>query len=194
MIYLNFEFFAESSLLGASLAMDAFSVSLANGLNEPKMKIRKAAGMAGIFALFQAAMPIIGYFCVHTIAQQFEFFGRFVPYIAFILLGFIGGKMLIDGINNKCEKECCAATAKAILLQGVATSIDALSTGFAIEEYTEFMAVICAVIIAAVTFVICFAGVFIGKRFGTAIAGKAGIFGGTILIIIGIRILLQGII
>lgn len=157
------------------------------------MKVRKAISMAGVFAVFQAAMPLIGYFCVHTIAEQFSFFQKFIPYIALILLCFIGGKMLIDGIKNKCECECCVATMKAILLQGVATSIDALSTGFAIEEYTSLMAVICAAIIAAVTFVICFAGVFIGKKFGTAIACKAGIFGGIVLIIIGVRIFIRGV-
>ena len=193
MIDLNFGFFVKSTALGVSLAMDAFSVSLANGLNEPKMKARKAVIIAFVFALFQAAMPLIGWVCVHTIAEQFAFFEKLIPYIALVLLGFIGGKMLIDGIKNKCEGECCATTFKGILVQGVATSIDALSTGFTISEYNALSAIVCALIIAVVTFIICFAGVFIGKKFGTSISGKAGIFGGIILIIIGVQIFIKGV-
>ncbi len=172
--------------------MDAFSVSLANGLSEPKMKIKKAFSIAFIFAFFQAAMPIIGWVCVHTVAQQFEFFQKLIPYIALILLLFIGGKMLIEGIKNKCEEDC-ASTFKGILVQGVATSIDALSTGFTISEYDALKAVVCAVLIALVTFIICFMGVFIGKKFGTSISSKAGIFGGIILIIIGVQIFIKGV-
>ena len=190
---MNFGFFLKSGALGVSLAMDAFSVSLANGLSEPKMKIKKALGIAFVFAFFQAAMPIIGWVCVHTVAQQFEFFQKLIPYIALILLLFIGGKMLIDGIKNKCEGECCTTSFKGILVQGVATSIDALSTGFTISEYDALKAVVCAVLIALVTFIICFIGVFIGKKFGTSISSKAGIFGGIILIIIGVQIFIKGV-
>lgn len=190
---LNFGFFLKIGALGVSLAMDAFSVSLANGLSEPKMKIKKAAGIAFIFAFFQAAMPLIGWICVHTIAQQFEVFEKLIPFIALILLSFIGGKMLIDGIKNRCEEECCQSTFKGILVQGVATSIDALSTGFTISEYNALKAIICAVVVAVVTFVICFAGIFIGKKFGTSISGKAGILGGIILIIIGVQIFIKGV-
>ena len=190
---MNFGFFLKSGALGVSLAMDAFSVSLANGLSEPKMKIKKALGIAFVFAFFQAAMPIFGWVCVHTVAQQFEFFQKLIPYIALILLLFIGGKMLIDGIKNKCEGECCTTSFKGILVQGVATSIDALSTGFTISEYDALKAVVCAVFIALVTFIICFIGVFIGKKFGTSISSKAGIFGGIILIIIGVQIFIKGV-
>ena len=190
---MNFGFFLKSGALGVSLAMDAFSVSLANGLSEPKMKIKKALGIAFVFAFFQAAMPIIGWVCVHTVAQQFEFFQKLIPYIALILLLFIGGKMLIDGIKNKCEGECCTTSFKGILVQGVASSIDALSTGFTISEYDALKAVVCAVLIALVTFIICFIGVFIGKKFGTSISSKAGIFGGIILIIIGVQIFIKGV-
>lgn len=157
------------------------------------MKIKKALGIAFVFAFFQAAMPIIGWVCVHTVAQQFEFFQKLIPYIALILLLFIGGKMLIDGIKNKCEGECCTTSFKGILVQGVATSIDALSTGFTISEYDALKAVVCAVLIALVTFIICFIGVFIGKKFGTSISSKAGIFGGIILIIIGVQIFIKGV-
>ncbi len=189
-------FFINSIGLGAGLAMDAFSVSMANGLNEPKMKLRKMTAIALVFALFQAAMPLIGWVCVHTICNIFQSFEKFIPWIALILLSFIGGKMLIEGIKNKgeAETEPKATTFGALMVQGVATSIDALSTGFTISEYNVYMALLCAAIIAAVTFALCLIGVKLGKRFGTSLAGKAGILGGVILIAIGIEIFVTGII
>ena len=101
----SFVFFVNSILLGVGLAMDAFSVSLANGLQEPKMKKGKMAGIAGVFAGFQALMPMLGWICVHTVMQYFEAFEKFIPWIALILLVFIGGKMLMDGIKNKEAKK-----------------------------------------------------------------------------------------
>ena len=195
---MNLKFFFNSALLGAGLAMDAFSVSLANGLNEPKMKKGKMTGIAGIFAVFQAVMPLIGWVCIHTMVQYFKAFEKFIPWIALILLIFIGGKMLIEGIKgNDCvqdECNCKKISLTALLVQGVATSIDALSVGFTIAEYDLKMALVCAAIIAAVTFVICFVGIAIGKKFGTKLAGKAGIFGGVILIGIGIEIFVSSFI
>ncbi len=190
----NFVFFFNSILLGVGLAMDAFSVSLANGLNEPCMKRKKMCGMAGVFALFQAAMPMIGWICVHTIVEKFQAFEKFIPFIALVLLVYIGGKMLLDGLKKtEEEKECKAVSVSALLVQGVATSIDALSVGFTIAEYGFLMAIVCAVIIAVVTFFICVAGIAIGKKFGTKLANKASIFGGVILILIGLEIFLTGI-
>ena len=187
-------FFFNSTLLGVGLAMDAFSVSLANGLNEPAMKKRKMCGVAGIFAVFQGLMPMIGWICVHTIVQYLKAFEKCIPWIALILLLFIGGNMLVEGIKNKDgESEKAEVGIAALLLQGVATSIDALSVGFTIAEYGLFMAVVCALIIASITFVICMAGLTIGKKFGTKFAGKATILGGVILIFIGIEIFVTGI-
>ena len=189
----NFIFFFNSALLGVGLAMDAFSVSLANGLNEPKMKKNKMCGVAGVFAFFQALMPMIGWVCVHMLVQYFKAFEKFIPWIALILLLFIGGKMLIDGIKNKDgEVEKTGVGLTALLVQGVATSIDALSVGFTISEYGFLMALVCALIIAVVTFIICIAGLFIGKKVGTRLAGKANILGGLILIFIGIEIFVTG--
>ncbi len=186
---LGFVFFFNSALLGIGLAMDAFSVSLANGLNEHSMKPAKMCGVAGVFALFQALMPMIGWVCVHTIVQYFTALETLIPWIALGLLGFIGGKMLIEGIQRKdtCELAPPVGFA-ALLVQGVATSIDALSVGFTISEYDLTAALLCAVIIAAVTFVICLLGLFIGKKAGCKLAGKAGILGGAILILIGLEI------
>ena len=186
---LGFSFFFNSILLGIGLAMDAFSVSLANGLNEPCMKKPKALGVAGIFSLFQFAMPMIGWVCVTTVAQYFTAFEKFIPWIALGLLGYIGGKMLYEGIHNKCScEEKPSVGLGALLIQGVATSIDALSVGFTISDHNFVEALIACLLIGVVTFFICFAGIAIGKKAGTRLAGKAGIFGGAILIFIGLEI------
>ena len=193
---MGFPLVFDSLLIGTGLAMDAFSVSLANGLNEPCMRRRKIFAVAGIFALFQALMPLIGWVCVHTVAAYFEAFESAIPWIALVLLSFIGGKMLFEGINeNRCKEvdgelvcECKSVGLWSLLVQGVATSIDALSVGFTISDYELSEALICALLIALVTFVICYAGVLLGKRFGTALAGKSEILGGAILIFIGVEI------
>lgn len=191
---LSFTFLVTSFLLGVGLAMDAFSVSLANGLNEPEMKPRKMTFIAGIFAFFQGLMPMIGWVCVHTILQVFEVFEKFIPWIALILLAYIGGKMLMDGIKNEIETvNACGITLKALMVQGVATSIDALSVGFTIAEYNFVMALICVIIIMVVTYVICFGGLIIGKKFGTKLSNKATIMGGIILILIGLEIFITGV-
>lgn len=190
----NLLFFFNSVLLGVGLAMDAFSVSLANGLNEPGMRKKKMYSIAGVFAFFQAAMPMIGWICVHTIVQYFKAFEKCIPWIALILLIFIGGKMLLEGIKNKDgENEKTKVGIAALFVQGVATSIDALSVGFAIAEYGLFMALVCALIIALVTFIISMAGLVIGKKFGTIFSNKATILGGVILNFIGIEIFVTGI-
>lgn len=187
-------FFFNSVLLGVGLAMDAFSVSLANGLNEPDMKKEKMCGIAGVFAVFQAIMPMTGWLCVHTIVQYFRAFEKFIPWIALALLSFIGGKMLADGIRNKdSEAEKTQVGMIALLIQGIATSIDALSVGFTIAEYGLGMALVCALIIAVVTFLICMAGLILGKKFGTRFSNKAAILGGVILIAIGLEIFVTGI-
>lgn len=185
-------FVVKSLLLGAGLAMDAFSVSLANGLNEPKMRHRRMCAIAGVFAGFQAAMPMAGWVCVHTIAQHFCTFAHYIPWIALILLGLIGGKMLLEGICGG-EDEKPAVGLWMLLMQGVATSIDALSVGFTIANYDWRMALVCALIIAAVTFVICLAGLLIGRTFGTRLAGKASILGGLILILIGLDVFISSL-
>lgn len=194
---MNFEadFFITYILLGAGLAMDAFSVSLANGLNEPCMKKTKACAIAAIFAAFQAFMPMTGWICVHTVVQYFKSFELLIPWIALILLCFIGGKMLKEGIQTKDECPCAKSGTGfvSLIIQGIATSIDALSAGFAISDYDFTAALSASLIIALVTFIICICGVCIGKKAGTHLAGKAGIFGGIILIVIGMEIFANGI-
>ncbi len=178
--------------MGLGLAMDAFSVSLANGLCEPNIKPKKVSLIAGVFAVFQFLMPMLGWVCVHTVLSYFKVFEKAIPFIALGLLLFIGIKMIIDGVKPK-QEEKCGIGFTALLIQGVATSIDALSVGFTIATYTFFHAFIACLVIGFVTFIVCFIGVIIGKKFGTKISGKANIFGGTILIIIGLEIFLTGI-
>lgn len=193
---MDFLFFVNSVLLGAGLAMDAFSVSLANGLNNPKMNKRNMCGIAGVFGVFQAMMPMLGWVCIHTVVEYFHSFEKLVPWIALILLAYIGGKMLYEGIKKKNEEEEApkALSIGVLLVQGVATSIDALSVGFTIAEYDALSAVISSLIIAVVTFLICMGGLVIGKKFGTRLANKASILGGVILILIGIEIFINGIV
>ena len=183
-------FFITNILLGVGLAMDAFSVSLANGLNQPCMGKDKMCGIAGVFAFFQAIMPLVGWICVHTLLEYFKAFEPFIPWIALALLCYIGGKMIYDSIKQKDEEGCekKGVTLWGLLVQGVATSIDALSVGFTIAHYDAVKAVVAAILIATVTFIICLAGIIIGKKAGTRLAGKAGILGGIILILIGLEI------
>lgn len=191
---LNFSFFFTNIMLGVGLAMDAFSVSLANGLNEPAMKKHKMCGIAGIFAAFQFLMPVVGWVCVSTIAQLFSAFEKFIPWIALALLSYIGGKMLYEGIRSgNAEEDSPAVGLSALLVQGVATSIDALSVGFTISHYTWLEALLAGLLIGGVTFLICFIGLSIGKKAGTKLANKAGIFGGIILILIGFEIFISGL-
>lgn len=186
-------FFLNSILLGAGLAMDAFSVSLVNGLNEPQMKNSKEIAIAGTYALFQFAMPLTGWICVHTIATLFTSFQKFIPWIALILLLYIGGKMIFESFSKKQEDEQISKslTFKVLLVQGLATSIDALSVGFTIAEFTWIFALVESLIIAITTFIICFIGLKIGKKAGTKLSEKAELIGGIILVAIGIEVFVK---
>ena len=187
-------FCLNSILFGIGLAMDAFSVSMANGLHEPRMKTGRMCLIAGTFGLFQVLMPLLGWVCVHTVAELFTGFHRMIPWIALLLLGYIGGKMLLEGLRGEgSDADAVAVGLGGLLLQGIATSIDALSVGFTIAEYSWPAALTEALIIGIVTFLICLAGLRIGKFFGMRLAGKASILGGVILIAIGLEIFLTGV-
>ena len=188
-------FLINSILLGFGLAMDAFSVSIANGLHDPQMKNKRMCLIAGTFAFFQFIMPMAGWICVHFLAEAFTAFQPFIPWIALLLLSYIGGKMILEGIHGNADGDSCEIdqplTYRLLAVQGVATSIDALSTGFAIADYHWAMALAASAIIAVVTFAVCVVGVKIGKRFGMKLAKRASILGGVILILIGIEILVS---
>ena len=189
-------FFFNSILLGVGLAMDAFSVSLANGLSEPGMSKRRALAIAGTFALFQFLMPVLGWVCVHALASRFAVFERFIPWIALGLLAYIGGSMLREGVRGDDtpeEREPSGSQALSLILQGVATSIDALSVGFTIADYDAAAALVCSLIIAAVTLAICLGGLRLGRTLGMRLSGRASILGGAILILIGAEIFIKGV-
>ena len=188
---LSVSFFLNSLLLGVGLAMDAFSVSVANGLRSPDMPRRRRILIAATFAFFQAFMPLLGWFCIHSLVQTFTRLTQFVPWVAFLLLAVIGGKMISD--SRKPPEAVPPLTFGALLLQGVATSLDALSVGFTIADDPLLNALICAAIISAVTFAICVAGLFLGRRVGAKLS-KATLLGGLILIGIGAEILLKHLI
>lgn len=191
----NLGFIVGNILLGVGLAMDAFSVSMANGLGDPHMKRRKMFLIAGTFGFFQFLMPMAGWICVHTIVEYFTAFQKAIPWIALILLGWIGGKMLIEGVRswNADEPPAKEVSLWELFIQGIATSIDALSVGFTIAEYGALMAFTASMIIAVVTFGICIGGLRIGRKFGTKLAGKSSVLGGVILIAIGIEIFVSNL-
>ena len=190
--------------LGVGLAMDACAVSMTNGLNEPQMKLGKAAGIAATFGFFQALMPMIGWICVSLIVDKFEKFAAWVPFIALALLAIIGGKMLYDGIKDTKKDSNPESVRKLtfgmLIVQAIATSIDALSTGFSLAKIAGdnagadwWKALISVGIIAVVTFGISLGAVYLGKKFGNKLGNKAQILGGAILIAIGLEIFITGV-
>ena len=186
----SFVFFLNSALLGVGLAMDAFSVSMANGLHDPRMSRGTMCRIAGTFALFQAVMPMTGWVCVHTIVEMFSSFETFIPWIALALLGYIGGKMLVDGIRGEEAEEAAELSAGALLMQGVATSIDALAVGVTFA-FLEVSIVPAISIIGCTTFCLSLVGVAVGNFFGARYKKRAELAGGIILALLGIKILLE---
>lgn len=195
MYLLSVKFYLNSILLGVGLAMDAFSVSIANGISEGKMKTKRRIRIAGCYSIFQFIMPVIGWCFVKELVSVIKALEPFIPIIGFLLLLYLGGKMIIEELFSKSDEasedsfEGCV-TDRMLLLQGIATSIDALSVGFTIEKYAFVDAFVAALIIGLVTFVICMIGLKIGIRFGSLLAKRATVAGGIILILIGFEILL----
>lgn len=184
-----------SIFLGFGLALDAFSVSVADAMANPGMKKRRKFSIALTFAVFQTMMPLIGWICVKTIADKFTIFQKAVPYIALILLAYIGIKMIIESRKGGEEENegVAALTLATLMIQGIATSIDALSVGFAIADYSSLEALVSTLIIGITTFIICIFGLELGKKVGKAFSDKATLFGGCILIIIGLEIFIKGV-
>ena len=188
-----------SLLLGIGLAMDAFSVSIANGIVESGMRKRRMLAIAGVYAAFQFLMPMLGWILVTTLEEIFTKFSILIPWIALILLLFIGGKMIVEAILEKKngkkpdEEQVTKLTFKTLIIQGIATSIDALSVGFTIADYSLKRAFAASFIVGAVTLVICLIGLIFGRKIGEKVSGTATIIGGIILIIIGIEIFVKGV-
>ena len=177
----------EIVLVGIGLAMDAFAVSICKGLSMKKMNWKSAIIIALYFGIFQAIMPIIGYFLGTTFSSFVE---NIDHWIAFILLAFIGGNMIKESTDDEVEKRNDKVDVKTMLLLAVATSIDALAVGitFAFLKTNIGLAVI---IIGSITFLLSIIGVKIGNKFGDKFQNKAELTGGIILIIIGLKILLE---
>ena len=181
----------ELLLISVGLAMDAFSVSVCKGLSMKKLDLKGGVITALFFGAFQAFMPVIGYF----LGSRFEdFISSFSHWVSFGLLAVIGGKMMIEAIksgDDESENEY-RLNIKELFVLAVATSIDALAVGivFAAEKTPVITSV---TIIGVVTFLLSFAGVYIGHRFGSKYEKKAELAGGAILIIIGVKLLLEGL-
>ncbi len=189
-------FILNSLALGIGLAMDAFSVSLANGLHERNMKQGRMAMIAGLYAFFQFAMPLIGWISIRGIEKIFSAFEKMVPWITLILLLFLGIRMIREGVEEKKtgkapEGPGGGISFRLLLLQAFATSVDALSAGFTLAEYRAGQAVLAAGLIGGVTFLICLAGLLLGRKVGTKLSWGASVLGGVILILIGVRIFLS---
>jgi len=180
--------YIETFLLGLGLAMDAAAVSAVNGFTEPKMKLIKILFMAFLYGSFQGFMPMIGYVAGSLVVNILS---NIIPYVALILLTYLGGKMIYDGIKGDDENDddiVTGITMKTLVLQALATSIDALSVGLIFSKSTVMEAIIQSGIIDVVTFFVSLGSFFIGKYFGTFLNDKAQIFGGIILILVGCKI------
>ncbi len=180
---------AELFMTSVGLSADAFAASLCQGLSMKRLKIKSALTVAGLFGLFQALMPLIGYFCASFFAGYIE---RFDHFIAFGLLGFLGIKMIADAVkekNSSVEMPKCGI--KQLVILAIATSIDALAVGIMFASFASFNIFPAVILIGAVTFTLSFVGVGIGFKFGVKMKMGAGIAGGAVLIVIGAKILLE---
>ena len=184
-------FILNSILLGVGLAMDAFSVSIVNGMQDTKMSGAKARRIAGVFAFFQFLMPMAGWLCVHTVVTVVSAVEPFIPWVALGLLTYIGGGMILKALRGGEKEEIRELGKGTLLVQGVATSIDALSVGFTIAEYGWVQALTASLLIALVTYIICRIGVSLGRRAGDRLQSRAMLLGGVILVGIGIEILVR---
>ena len=181
--------FIEIFLIGVGLSMDAFAVSICKGLSMKKIKKRDVFIIALFFGGFQALMPFIGWF----LGKGFESYITSIDHwIAFILLGIIGGKMLIDGIKAEDDEETgeFKLDLKELFLLAIATSIDALAVGVTFA-FLNVNILTSITLIGVITFVISFAGVIIGNKVGEYLKNYAEIVGGIILILIGVSIFLE---
>lgn len=184
--------------IAVGLSMDAFAVCITNGALCKKVKPSLAFKMALSFGLFQALMPMIGW----LIGKAGESFISSVDHwVALILLCFIGGQMIVESVKSKKEPSCDEGTTreglsfKTLMLLSLATSIDALATGIilpsAVQASTVALMLLAAALIGLITFIICIAGVYIGKKFGILLSEKAQIAGGIVLILIGLKIFIE---
>ena len=177
--------------IALGLSMDAFAVSVSNGMCYQNIRLKQDIGISFTFGLFQAIMPALGYLIGGSVSTFVSSVGY---WIAFAILAVIGGRMIYGAVKELRHAESCPAprcyTFRVLLVQAVATSIDALAVGigFAVVGADIFAA---ASFIGGITFVCCLGGAFIGKKFGRLLGQKAEIFGGAVLILIGVKMVLE---
>ena len=191
---MTFGFIFNSILLGFGLAMDAFTVTIANTISVTNLKKSKIYLMSLTFGFFQFLMPVLGYTIVRYISNKITYLDSIIHIIAFILLLIIGGKMIYESLFKNINEDIQSISdisIVTIILQAIATSIDAMSTGFAFAHYDFPQVLVASIIIAIVTFVLCMIGSAIGNKFGLVLAKKAKVYGGAILILIGLKILVK---
>jgi putative Mn2+ efflux pump MntP len=177
--------------LSVALAMDAFAVSVCKGFTVKKIDFGKAVTVGLYFGVFQALMPFLGYLLADLFSEQIQGFDHWV---AFVLLGALGIKMIIEALKEDelaCDKDCGSVGFKIMLPLAIATSIDALAAGIMLRIKGNVDILTAIIIIGVVTFVICILGVWIGHIFGVKFQKKAEIAGGVILILLGVKILLE---
>ena len=180
----------EIFLIGIALSMDAFAVAVCKGLAMPEINYKHTVWIALYFGIFQALMPLLGWFLGSQFAQYIT---KFTPWIAFLLLAYIGGNMIRESFSkDEVEEEKTGISHKELLLLALATSIDALAVGvtFSFVELALSIGLTVAVI-GCTTFALSFGGVCIGNLFGAKYKNRAEFVGGAILILIGIKILLE---
>lgn len=178
---------AELFLIGVGLSMDAFAVAVCKGLAMPRMRWRQAAAIAFAFGLFQALMPGAGW----LLGRQFEaYITRIDHWIAFALLGLIGGKMIRDSFHGEEKEFQDKFSWKELLVLSIATSIDAMAVGITFA-FLQVRILPAASLIGCTTFVLSLGGVCIGQKFGGRFKNKAALAGGVILCLIGLKILLE---
>lgn len=215
----------EIALLGVALAMDACAVAMTDGMTNPKIPFWRALLIGGAFGFFQFLMPLIGYYITGIIAEAFmATFEKIAAWVSFVLLAFLGGKMLWESIRemlaarsedgeqnvqrtgacpcsreNAVKKECANLSIGGLLMQAVATSIDALAVGVTlqvakIQGGLALGAWGASGMIGVVTLALSLAAVHLGKLIGNKLADKAGVFGGVVLLGIGIKILIEALV
>ena len=190
-------FLVNSLLLGFALAMDAFSVSVADGLTLKDTKRSRKILIAFSYGLFQALMPMLGWVIVISSKTLFSKISRFIPWAALIILAFLGIKMIVEGFKKEKGEEEETSKFKdnfsmsVLLLQSVATSIDALSVGLANADLDLIHSIVSSAIIGIVTFILCVTGVEAGRKIGSKVSGISTVVGGVILVAIGVKIFLS---
>lgn len=195
---LDLSFFLTAAALGAGLAMDAFSVALADGLAEPRMPGGKLAGIAACFALMQGVMPLLGWVGVHVAVGLLRGLGRLIPWIALALLGGIGANMIAEAVREWRHpalpgRACHSVSRGTVLLQGLATSLDALSVGLTLEGYMLPGVLLAVLMIAMITLAVCAGGLWLGRRGSQRLCWRAELAGGLLLIGVGCHLLLHAL-